>query len=94
MKFIMIVLITSCDPNRALRTPGIAPQAAPAPIDAAKHSGTSTMAGSDPSTMPTHAVANAAMYSCPSAPMFSRPARKATDTARPVKMSGVARNSV
>ena len=42
MKFIMIVLITSCDPNRALSNPGIAPQIAPAAMAARKHSGTST----------------------------------------------------
>ena len=42
MKFIMIVLITSCEPNRAFSSPGIAPHAAPAAIAAAKHSGTST----------------------------------------------------
>ena len=60
MKFIMIVLMTSCEPKRAFSKPGIAPHAAPAAIAAAKQSGTSTTAGSDPSTMPTHAVANAA----------------------------------
>ncbi len=32
MKFNMIVLITSCDPNRAFKTPGMPPQIAPAPI--------------------------------------------------------------
>ena len=35
-------------------------------------------------------VANAAMINCPSAPMFRRPQRKATATAKPVKISGVA----
>jgi hypothetical protein len=32
MKFNMIVLITSCEPNRAFNTPGIAPQNAPEKI--------------------------------------------------------------
>ena len=61
IQFIMIVLITSCDPKRAFNSPGIAPHIPPAAMAAATQSGTSTTAGHDPSTMPTHAVANAAM---------------------------------
>jgi hypothetical protein len=94
MKFNMIVLITSCDPKRAFSTPGIAAQAAPAPTAARQQSGTSRSDGSPASLIPTHAVAKAATYNCPSAPMFSRPPRSATATARPVKTSGVAKKSV
>ena len=45
MKFNMIVLMTSCDPNRALSTPGIAPQIAPATIATMQHNGSNTTAG-------------------------------------------------
>ena len=41
MKFNMIVLMTSCDPNFALSTPGIPRQIAPAAIAAMQHKGTS-----------------------------------------------------
>ena len=81
MKFIMIVVITSCAPNRALSTPGIAPHAPPERTAARKQSGTSSHAGHPANAIPTQAVANAAIVSCPSAPMFSRPQRKATATA-------------
>ena len=90
MKFIMIVVITSCAPKRALSTPGIAPHAAPERMAAAKQRGISSHAGQPAKVIPAQAVANAAMVSCPSAPMLSRPQRKATATARPVKRSGVA----
>ena len=90
MKFIMIVVMTSCAPNRALSTPGIPPHTPPASTAAKQQSGTNRIAGSPPKVIPTQAVAKEAMYSWPSAPMFSRPQRKATATARPVKMSGVA----
>ena len=86
----MMVVITSCAPKRALSTPGTAPQMPPARMAARKHSGSSNTAGRFASSIPTQAVAKAAMVSCPSAPMLSSPQRKATATARPVKISGVA----
>jgi hypothetical protein len=45
MKFSMIVLMTSCEPKRALRTPGMLPQNAPAAIAARQHSGRRITAG-------------------------------------------------
>ena len=45
MKFNMIVLMTSCEPKRALSTPGIAPHTAPAATAASTHSGSRTTAG-------------------------------------------------
>ena len=60
MKFNMIVLMTSCDPKRALRIPGMPPQMPPATTAAAQQSGSSTTAGRPASSIPTQAVANAA----------------------------------
>ena len=61
MKFNMIVLITSCDPKRAFKTPGIAPQNAPLSIAARKQSGISNHGVRFAKVIPTQAVANAAM---------------------------------
>ena len=61
MKFIMIVVITSCAPKCALSTPGIAPHAAPATIAVRKQSGTSSHADHPAKVIPTQAVAKAAM---------------------------------
>ena len=65
MKFNMIVLITSCEPKRAFKTPGIAPQTPPPTIAAMKHKrqmhgSPSASHDSPPNVMPTQAVANAA----------------------------------
>ena len=90
MKFIMIVLMTSWDPKRAFNTPGIPAHTAPLKMATAQVSGTRTHAGLFAKEIPAHAVAKAAMVSCPSAPIFSNPQRKPTATANPVKMSGVA----
>ena len=89
MKFIMIVLITSCEPNRALSAPGIAPHTAPAPIAAIIAIGIRTNPGNFVKVIPTQAAANAPTYNCPSAPMFNNPHLNASATARPVKISGV-----
>jgi hypothetical protein len=43
---------------------------------------------------PTKQLATAPAMSCPSAPMFQNRARKATATARPVKIIGAAFTSV
>ena len=61
MKFNMIVLMTSCEPKYAFSTPGIAPHNAPISIAARKHNGTRIQAERFAKTIPTHAVANAAM---------------------------------
>src|SRR5436190_17925777 len=100
MKFSMIVLITSCEPNFAFRIPGIAPQIPPAATAVKKQSVTSNIVGRlyhdqfsslpkiltivPPNLIPTQAVANAATYNCPSAPIFNKPQRNATATASPV----------
>ena len=60
MKFSMIVLITSCEPNRAFKMPGIAPQTPPATIAATKHNGINSQAERWAKVMPTQAVAKAA----------------------------------
>src|SRR4051794_19963718 len=106
MKLSMIVLITSWDPNLAFNIPGIAPHNPPTTIAAKMHKGTSKYHGRlihdqfssfpkmfttvPPNLIPTHAVENAATYNCPSPPMFSSPHRKATATANPVNIKGVA----
>ncbi len=90
--------------------PGIAPQMPPAITAVSTQTSISSIDGRlyqdqssclpkivttvPPNLMPTHAVANAAMYSWPSAPILSSPQRNATATASPVNISGVAMNSV
>ena len=90
MKFIMIVLMTSWEPRRAFNRPGMAPHAAPLRIAVKHASGIRNQAERLANVIPAHAVANAAIVNCPSAPMFSSPQRKPTVTASPVKISGVA----
>ena len=60
MKFIMIVVMTSWAPKRALSTPGTAPQKPPARSAARKQSGTSSHAERPAKVMPTQAVTKAA----------------------------------
>ena len=47
IKFSIIVLITSCEPNFAFKIPGIAPQIPPATIAVSIHKGISKNAGSE-----------------------------------------------
>ncbi len=61
MKFIMIVVMTSWAPNRALSTPGIPPQTPPASTAARQQRGTSSTAGSPAKVIPTQAVTNEAI---------------------------------
>ena len=61
MKFIMIVVMTSCAPNRALSTPGIAPHTAPERMAVRKQSGMSIQADHPANVIPTQAVAKEAM---------------------------------
>jgi hypothetical protein len=63
MKFIMIVLMTSCEPNRAFNTPGIVAHAAPLRMAARHVSGIKIQAGLWANEIPAHAVANAAIVS-------------------------------
>ena len=61
MKFNMIVLMTSCDPKRAFKTPGIAPQNAAGKSRPAKQSGIrEPWRDRFAKVIPTQAVANAA----------------------------------
>ncbi len=57
----MIVLMTSCEPKRAFKTPGIAPQMPPPTIAPMKHIGISSHGERLAKVMPTQAVANAPM---------------------------------
>ena len=59
----MIVLMTSCEPNRAFNTPGMAPQQAPLRIAARQVSGIRIQAELFAKVMPAQAVAKAAMVS-------------------------------
>ncbi len=61
MKFIMIVVMTSCAPKRALSNPGMPPQTAPVSMAARKHRGMSSTAGRFAQVMPTQAVTKEAM---------------------------------
>src|SRR5215218_7922871 len=89
----MMVVITGCAPKYALSTPGIAPQRKPASREPARTRGIAT-GPREPRDTPSQAAVMAPMKNWPSPPMLKSPARKATATARPVKIRGVALSSV
>ncbi len=66
------------------------PHTAPPMIPATTASGRWMNHGSPVIEKPTSTAVMPPMSSCPSPPMLNRPARKATATARPVRMRGVA----
>jgi hypothetical protein len=93
MKFIMIVLITSCAPTFALRIAGNSAHSAAAAMPASSVSGSRERRGPVAQRRAHDSRGEGTDTSCPSAPMLNRPARNASATASPVKISGVARNS-
>src|SRR4051794_6513511 len=91
MKFNMIVVITSCAPNRDLRTPGTPPTTPPPTAAATRYTGSVSNAGNpDGSARPTNAATNPPAATWLSAPMLNNPARRPTATASPVNVNVVA----
>jgi hypothetical protein len=84
--------------RKALSMAGINPHSAPPTKPAISISGSKAQAEIPGAICGTKSAtpeaAKAPMANCPSAPMFQNSMRKATDTARPVSISGVARTSV
>src|SRR5919199_534355 len=93
MKFNMIVVITSCAPKYALRKPGMAPHRKPVRMQASKTRSV-PRGPRNPRATPSPAAVMAPIKTCPSPPMLNSPARKATATAMPVKIRGVAFSTV
>ena len=93
-KFIRMVVMTSPTPRRVRMSAGNSAQTAPATHEARRTAGRTSSAGRVPAFRPTQTPAMAPAYSCPSAPMFHTPARKAMATASPDRMSGTARTRV
>ncbi len=92
----MIQASTSLIFSRALTSPGMAPQAAPARMPDRNASSQTTGAGTTVEGMlsATTSVAAVPIRYCPGAPMLNRPVLNATATESPVRISGVARNSI
>ena len=90
----MMVVITSCAPVAALSQPAMAAQPAPTSAPAASASGIWMSGGRPAKENPTTTAARPARSSWPSAPMLNRPARKASATPRPARISGAAAVSV
>src|SRR3712207_288016 len=88
-KFSMIVVITSCAPKYALRKPGIAPQRNPVTTQPSR-TRIIPRGPRNPRDTPSQAAVMAPIKNWPSPPMLKSPTRKATATARPVKIRGVA----
>ncbi len=90
----MIVVITSCAPTVAFRSPAIAAHAAPA--RAASTTAIRMCAQDDSSTneTPIQAEIVAPTMYCPWPPMLKRPHLNANETASPVRISVVVRISV
>src|SRR3954469_3904267 len=72
----------------------MAAHASPASPPPNSTSVSSATAGTDLNDNANAVAAAAPTTNCPSAPMLNTPARKATATASPVRISGVARTSV
>ena len=85
----MIVTITSCAPVRALSSPAIPAQIAPATMAAAIARNRCTGQGSS-NVKPTQPAAAPATSICPRPPMLNMPARNARPTPRPAAISGAA----
>jgi hypothetical protein len=90
MPFIMIVVTTSCAPVLTLRMPGIKAHSIPASIAARMINGMRMKEGGPSSRVATAAAATSETMYWPSTPMLNIPALKATATASPEKISGVA----
>ena len=90
----MMVVMTSWAPVKTLSAPGMKPQKAPPAMPARRASGRWMNAGSPSKLTPTATAATVPMMNCPEAPMLNRPARNATATERPVRISGVILRSV
>ena len=91
IQLVMMQASTSLMFSRAFTSPGMAPHTAPARIPARKDSGHTEVVGM---LSATTSVAMVPMRYCPGAPMLNRPVLKATATDSPVRISGVARNSI
>ena len=89
----MIVRMTSCAPVRALTSPTIQPITAP-PAKAPMMQTTACSTIGRFTAYPSQVATTAPPIHWPAAPMLNIPARKATATDRPVRMSGVASNAV
>src|SRR2546426_8624076 len=90
----MIVVTTSCAPVRALRKPGMKPNAAPPSAPATIALGTGRAAGVPGRRAPTPAAANAPTRNWPGTPILKRPALKPSPTASPPKIRGAAATRV
>ena len=85
------VVTTSSTPNLVFRRVGIRSSNAPADMEQMIIAGMSAGADQARAPVPISTATMAPEYSCASAPMFHNLARKATATASPVKINGVAR---
>jgi len=90
----MMVVMTSLAPVRALRKPGMNPQAAPVSTPHSVEIRMIRNIGCSLRAMAAVAAPNAPRTNWPSTPMLNAPLRNEIATARPVKMSGVAATSV
>ena len=89
MKFNMIVVMTSCAPVVARRTPAIPPQIPP-PMNAATRQSTTCRAVGSSKVIPTQVAAAAPAINWPLPPMLNSPPLNANATESPAKISGVA----
>src|SRR5215472_4312567 len=88
-QFSMMVEITSWTPRRSLSTAGKSAYSAPATA-APTTASTGWTPGGARSLAPITAATMAPTVICPWAPMLNRPTQKATETARPVRVSSAA----
>ena len=93
-KLSMMVLMTSLTSRRARSHPAKPPQAAPPSAPAARMITIAIKCGKSPRCGPIAPAAIAPIMSCPSAPIFHSAPENASETASPVKISGVDFTSV